>query len=716
MASRTIYEISKPTQQFYSVERGGFVNMNEAMYSVVTDMVQLGSFTVANVVYTNAYGLPASTTTWPARERLYTISSGGVGYKANDVLTLVGGTQATSTDPKFRLTVSSVNSTTGAITGFNLLSEGVYTSIPGPAANLSLAYASETAKIGDFDTLANIAGNNGSEFVATPVPGTIDTLTTTAYNTWVLNYGSDGGGGALGTVWPTTGIWYNTVESDLKVGSEVFIVPSDLSEESNSNIIPGTTVVSITSFTYHNGYVFDNTATRWVRTTATGYSVVLSNPVTLSKGDKISYRGTSAQLDNTATGIPSSWRALLDTTAAVDPLSDTVGVFANVAVASTNSTLVQVNDLTTPNNFNPVIYPGQRVTSTLENGSINGLVSVASVIKTGPTTANVILSSAQTLSNVGEQLRFAFPGSPQNWRIVFDVRPNSTLPSAPSQSVVVYAGTDIQLKDNGNLTAIYNSAGTAIEDYAGVMGAKPVGATTPTTWSPVATDPTQGFYNREKRVQNSPEAYPLNYLLTLTNRGMFLGMWEGNWSTLQKTMASTDNFFNWFVIQRPVNRLTGQVLTTGRCPVFCVNSVGYKYWKFIVREEDVLHPTAGGPDVTSSYYNESTRTISTLTTPYRVPADAHSKDNFAIINSSQQVSLTEDSKYLISLIHDLNTPRFRYSEELDMIGQTSADVCMAGQDLLMTTYGESGPRMYHAMPANNAFNSGLRIVALKDIP
>jgi hypothetical protein len=99
-----------------------------------------------------------------------------------------------------------------------------------------------------------------------------------------------------------------------------------------------------------------------------------------------------------------------------------------------------------------------------------------------------------------------------------------------------------------------------------------------------------------------------------------------------------------------------------------------------------------------------------------VPADAHSQDNFAIINSTTQISLTEDSKYLISLLHDLNTPRFRYTEELDMIGQTSADVCMAGNDLSMTTYGESGPRIYHAMPANNPYNSGLRIVVLKNIP
>lgn len=715
MASRTIYEISKPTKQFYSVERAGFTDVSEAVYSAVNDMVQLGSFTVANVVYTDSQGL-STFSGWPVVERLFSLSNAGAGYKAGDVLFMVGGTQSSSSDPKFSLTVNTITAT-GGIATYTINQTGKYTVIPGPAANVALEYATPTTMVTQATMLSNVTNITGTG-ISIPTPGTVVSGVTsnsaqTALNNWELQYGTDGSGGTSGSRWPTNGFWVNgSVTSLVKVGSELVL----LTGAANSSVTLGTTVTKVTTFNRITGAEIQPIGANYAvyETYSTGTYFETSLPITLSPGDIIGFRGRAAAIDNTRTTIPIAWRATLETTGAVDPLSDTVGVFANVVATSSNSTLLRVNNMTTPNSYNPVIYPGQRVTSTLTNGSISGVVTVANVVATSATTANITLSSPQTLANVGEQLRFAFPGSPQNWRITFDVLPNTTRAGQPSQRLIVYAGTDIQLPNDGNVTPIYNETGSQVVDYAGLMGAAPTAGSTAATFP--ATDVTKGFLNRERRVQNGAGAYPLNYLLTLTNRGIFFGMWEGNWSALQKTKSSNDNFFNWFLIQRPVNRLTGQVLTTGRCPVFCINSVGYKYWKFIVREEDVLHPTAGDPTCTSQVYNETTNTIETQTTPYRVPADAHSQDNFAIINSTTQVSLTEDSKYLISLLHDLNTPRYRYSEELDMVGQTSADVCMAGNDLTMTTYGEGGARTYHAMPANNPYNSGLRIVVLKDIP
>ena len=718
MASRTIYEISKPTKQFYSVERAGFTDVSEAVYSAVNDMVQLGSFTVANVVYTDSQGL-STFSGWPVVERLFSLNTAGAGYKVGDVLYMVGGTRASNSDPKFTLTVNSINSTTGAITSYTISQTGKYTVIPGPAANIALEYATPTTMVTQdtmTDTVANIDGTGITIPTANSVvfTGTLGG-SQAAESTWKTQYGTNGSGGTNGRRWPTAGFWVDgNLTLLVKIGTELVL----LTGGGNSAVASGTTITKVQTFNRITGVTstfnntFGNYVTAETSTVATYFET--SNPVTLNPTDVIGFRGQLATIDNAQTTIPKFWRATLETTGAVDPLSDTVGVFANVAATSSNSTLLRVNNMTTPNSYNPVIYPGQRVTSTLTNGSISGVVTVANVVATGATTANITLSSPQTLANVGEQLRFAFPGSPQNWRITFDVLPNTTRAGQPSQRLIVYAGTDIQLPNDGNVTPIYNETGSQVVDYAGLMGAAPTAGSTAATFP--ATDVSKGFLNRERRVQNGAGAYPLNYLLTLTNRGIFFGMWEGNWSALQKTKSSNDNFFNWFLIQRPVNRLTGQVLTTGRCPVFCINSVGYKYWKFIVREEDVLHPTAGDPTCTSQVYNETTNTIETQTTPYRAPADAHSQDNFAIINSTTQVSLTEDSKYLISLLHDLNTPRYRYSEELDMVGQTSADVCMAGNDLTMTTYGEGGARTYHAMPANNPYNSGLRIVVLKDIP
>ena len=206
---------------------------------------------------------------------------------------------------------------------------------------------------------------------------------------------------------------------------------------------------------------------------------------------------------------------------------------------------------------------------------------------------------------------------------------------------------------------------------------------------------------------------------------MFFGLSEGNWSVAQKSLKNfidqNDNWFNWFLIQRPVDRITGRVLTTGRAPVFCLNSVAYKYWKFIVRESDALHPTQGDPEQLSEYLNIPSNAnlqeanVRVQVTPFRVPADQHTDDSHAILNTTYQIALTEDSKYLISFLHNLTTPRFRYSEELDLLGQTSADVCMAGNDISITAYNESTARTYKALPANKPYNTGMRICVLKSM-
>ncbi len=694
-------------------------------------MLQLGFFQVKAIKFIDKQSNPVVINTWPVTERLYTLSNAGSGYKTGDKLYAVGGTLTNSTSSRATITVNSINTTTGAITGYTVNTSGDYSVVPGPAANVALSYATEGTMLKTYTMISNVADSDGSDIVIPAINNSLPNGTSYP-NTWRNLWGSNGGGGTSGTRWPTTGFWVgdNTFD-DVKVGSELVLLTGT---SANSSIPAGTTITKKTAFNRITGITNLGPSNDYVNRESTTPSTYFetSNPITLGLGDIIGFRGQLATIDNTVIARPKAWRAILESTAAVDPLSDTVGVFGNVAATSSNTTLLQVNDLTTPNAFNPVIYPGQRVVSVLENGSVNGFVTVVSVTKTGSTTANVVLSSAQTFSQVNEPLRFVFPDDPQNWRIAIDVRENKTNPNAGPQKVEIYAGTRLQLKDTGELTTQFNESGSQPVDRAGLMGAAPTGAATTEPYiengvsktvafkETDANDPKQGFLNREKRVGASSTpgvaVYPLNYLITMTNRGIFLGMWEGNWSTLQKTKAATDNFFNWFLIQRPVNRNTGEVLTTGVCPVFCVNSVGYDYWKMIVREKDVIHPTQGAADCKSLLFDETTGTISTVTTPYRVPADAHSQDNFAIINSTTQISLTEDSKYLISLIHDLNTPRFRYTEELDMIGQTSADVCMAGNDLSMTTYGESGPRIYHAMPANNPYNSGLRIVVLKNIP
>ena len=266
----------------------------------------------------------------------------------------------------------------------------------------------------------------------------------------------------------------------------------------------------------------------------------------------------------------------------------------------------------------------------------------------------------------------------QSWRVQFVI--------PEEQKAAGSVATELQMSydpDEAKVTIskITDDTG-AITDNVGSMGAQQPGG----VFS--ATDVNQGFYNRKVRVAKQQNTYPISYRLTITDRGFFLGMWEGSWSTQRAAATNASNYFNWVLVQRPVDRNTGVVLTDGKAPVFMVNGVNYKYYKFVVREADILHPTA------------------------RVSADANSDDSSMLFNSKNQVVLTEDKTYLLTFPHNLTTPRFRYTEELDMIGTTSADVVMASQVIQFKTYGERGARTYSALPPSGAANTGLRLAVV----
>lgn len=329
------------------------------------------------------------------------------------------------------------------------------------------------------------------------------------------------------------------------------------------------------------------------------------------------------------------------------------------------------------------------------------------------------------------------------------------------------------------ISKITDDFGAIIDNVGAIGAAQPKGVFTD-------TDLNQGFYNRKIRVATEEKTFPLSYILSITDRGFFLGIYEGSWSTIRAATTTNSNYFNWVLCQRPVDRGTGFTLTRGKAPVFHVNSVNYKYYKAVVREADILHPTSGpvptpgkgnlsvaatattstsaaswtatgsvdsrsaeptafdteleaGSSVYDSQLNfigqvksiTSSTAINFVNRPLvsqanpgdwfytppniqalRTLADVHSPDSHAIFNSTEQIALTEDKTYLLSFPHNLTTPRFRYTEELDMIGMTSSDVVMAGQDIQFTTYGEWGPRTYRALPANGALNTGLRLAVI----
>jgi hypothetical protein len=718
-----MYEISKTDVNFYSVERAGYFNVGDLVIDAVSDMLQLGAFTLSNVTITDSTGQTLNTVPWPPVERLITITTPGAGYRIDDVVQIQYGELAANANIK----ITGINTLNGAVTSARVQNTGdLYnhaqatgqpTKFFVPAGTSSIALSATGTPPFEKFTLRGAASNTVGTS-PTIIPASDTTYAAAAdFNTL---YGSTGQYGK----WPTNGIWtdkeYSTINTLCFVGQEVLFDQPGITSSGLSNIPPGTKITGIFPIPVVNG-TRQRTGLRENPTAAAPYTektilytwFTFSNPVTIRMDDVITVRGAGLEVSDTTSVTPAGYKVIVEAAGGVDPLNDPVGVYGDVVSETSSSTTVLIDNLTPRNAFNPVIYAGQSVISTEQVGTVAGAVTVVSVVSTGPTTAIVTLSSQQSLA-AGETLQFVFDEA-QPWRLAFDVQVNTSKPEAGPQTVAVYAATSNQLNNLGQISDIWDALGVTKIDKAGAMGAKPTG--TAGAINPLVT--TEGFLNRATRVNVNPEVYPLNYALTMTNRGIFFGIWEGTWSTIQKTVAKStsdkDNYFNWFLVQRPVNRYTGQVLTTGLCPVFCINSVGYKYWKFIVREADILHPSLGDPDNKRDFVNSSGVQTTELCS-YRVPADAHTQDSFAVLNTTNQIALTEDSKYLISFLHNLTTPRFRYSEELDMIGQTSADVCMAGTDISITAYSESGPRIYRALPANNPYNTGLRICVIKNIP
>ena len=188
------------------------------------------------------------------------------------------------------------------------------------------------------------------------------------------------------------------------------------------------------------------------------------------------------------------------------------------------------------------------------------------------------------------------------------------------------------------------------------------------------------------------------------------------------TGTSGDARFNWMLVQRPVNRNTGVILDdyaseTSKHPVFCLNSVAGRYYHFTVRERDISHPQGGPPDHTSIAYYKDFIQYPTPgdydVYPYRIPSGLNSEDSHALFNPQNQIALTEDKTYLITFPNNLTTPRFRYTEEIDMIGFTSSDIVMSGQLITFNTYDEPQDRLYIALPPSNRYNTGVRFCVLK---
>lgn len=304
-----------------------------------------------------------------------------------------------------------------------------------------------------------------------------------------------------------------------------------------------------------------------------------------------------------------------------------------------------------------------------------------------------------------QQIGLYVSNSTPGWRICFN--------RLDANRLGVHAGTDLQLTDDGTIAQL-NDRGVpspVAKEPAGNIGED---------WTGSAGQPNTGlpgfneiWLNREPN-KNSEGAYPMSYILTMTNRGIFFGIWEdsqeeipqGTWDPIGN--PNPDGTFGrsplrWFLIQRSVDRLTGDVrggakmrqdtsplAETSRCPVFCVSGgqSPQKFQKFVVREADVVSPSR------------------------KKSAAVQSEDQAAILNPYPQQSLTESGEFVVTFLNQVSTPRFKYSDELDMLGTVAAEVVGAGTSVLVNVYNEPYQREYTAIYPTERYGTGMRLMVL----
>lgn len=173
----------------------------------------------------------------------------------------------------------------------------------------------------------------------------------------------------------------------------------------------------------------------------------------------------------------------------------------------------------------------------------------------------------------------------------------------------------------------------------------------------------------------------MSSMLVASNHGLYYQVWEEGEEVTPR--------WSMFCVQVPADKDTGQPLLQDKSPIFCLyncDNSGFK--KFVVSEDDISRPSPS------------------------FDAEKNGKHSTAIINAQEQVSIARGNRYLVTMPNRLNTDRYSYTEELDMMAYVSADVIGEGSDISVTMYGEATPRVYRAMKATGPDNTKVRLLAL----
>lgn len=219
-----------------------------------------------------------------------------------------------------------------------------------------------------------------------------------------------------------------------------------------------------------------------------------------------------------------------------------------------------------------------------------------------------------------------------------------------------------------------------------------------------------GFFINRAADRVNEEAVPLTYALSVSDHGVAFMMWT-------EARDSFGNRFHWWTVQRMVDKDTGSTIVDGKAPLFCVFSMAGGNSVASTTGDDLQ--TVDLLDAIHDIYYFTVREADVHTPTVPVTACFDTNDSSRIINVMQQVSISEDNKLTLSMIKGLNTQRYSYPHELDMITYISADTVSQYADVQVNVYGEElsegvpKMRVYKALKANRRDNKGMRLLMLK---
>jgi hypothetical protein len=254
MATRTIYEVSKPDVKFYAVEKSGFTTVGEVIDSAVNDMLQLGAFSVSNLTITtsSASGNVTMPAAWPPAERIVKVVNGGAGYKVGDLLKV--GNAQTKLGSTANISVASIGAN-GTVTSVTISNVGPYIGNP-VSASKPTAFINSTYNTGFLTCLGNVTLAGGTEPIVIPANvALIPQVQVLSSGTQVLPdavWTAANGPGGTYTKFPRTGFWSTILYADavsgaanVFIGQTISLANAGGTSSPDSSIPDGTTITGM---------------------------------------------------------------------------------------------------------------------------------------------------------------------------------------------------------------------------------------------------------------------------------------------------------------------------------------------------------------------------------------------------------------------------------------------------------------------------------------